>query len=73
MATLLEQWGATTVDTDLIAHQLTAPQGRPLSPFVSTLAISLLLKKGRCVATKCANWFLVSLNNAKSCSRFCTL
>lgn len=32
VATLLEQWGATVVDTDVIAHQLTAPNGAAIEP-----------------------------------------
>ena len=32
VATLLEQWGATVVDTDVIAHQLTAPNGAAIDP-----------------------------------------
>lgn len=30
VAELWKQWGATVVDTDVIAHQLTAPQGRAI-------------------------------------------
>ena len=32
VASLLEQWGASVVDTDVLAHQLTAPQGAAIEP-----------------------------------------
>lgn len=46
VATLLEQWGATTVDTDLIAHQLTAPQGAAIEPIRQHFGDQFITEKG---------------------------
>lgn len=46
VAALLEQWGASIVDTDVIAHQLTAPQGAAIASIRQQFGDSFITAAG---------------------------
>lgn len=46
VADLWQQWGATVVDTDQIAHQLTAPQGAAIAPIRQQFGDEMITESG---------------------------
>lgn len=46
VASLLEQWGASVVDTDLIAHELTAPGGDAIEPIRQAFGPDVITAEG---------------------------
>lgn len=46
VADLWQEWGATVVDTDQIAHQLTAPQGAAIAPIRQQFGDEMITESG---------------------------
>ena len=46
VADLFEEWGATIIDTDVIAHQLTAPSGAAILPIREAFGASVITPEG---------------------------
>ncbi|WP_269901191.1 dephospho-CoA kinase [Paenalcaligenes faecalis] len=46
VADLFQQWGATVVDTDVIAHQLTAPAGAAIEPIRQHFGDAFITEQG---------------------------
>lgn len=55
VADMLAAWGAAVVDTDVIAHDLTAPGGRRLSRSVRLLGRMSLRQMVRSIVPSCGN------------------
>lgn len=46
VADLFHEWGATVIDTDVIAHQLTAPSGAAMLPIREAFGASVMTPEG---------------------------